>query len=1648
MAKIRPSRSVLTATTALALGLGSAPFAGVAAAVPPSVTVYPDLPDPRTVGPNAGFPGNAIYPDSIRQGVSGRTALVTIEVESNTAIQTAKLRLFGGDLSTTDDFDAADGFSLYKDSDGDGLFRKTDFDGGSVAGNWTFSNEPGEPGYIEITVPATTGASSPTAARYFLTVHPRGDGPALSKVNRPFTATVPAGGIVTSAGNIPASPLNVPETFIDSKAPNAPSLPPAPTTNWIVSRQPPGTEDYYTVMNEAEVAEPGKRLVFFNSANDTAVTNVLKRLDGTLAIHDAPDSTAKNLKIGDGTGRTKTVGSANNGQTDDKVFVRAMDTIGNFAPAIGTPAVELSSTSPDRFNDVTAPTYDAYTVSVPANINTTTVDDANNGPNEITVSGAITAPGDLLKQWSRLFLKAADGTAISPTPYVASADLLPAALTAVTHKNSVAAFAEEAVIHADAYLVDDAGNQTLAVPTTNGGVKDTVQPMITGVSLLSDVAPVSEVGPGDKIQVTFNESMDATSIRDDNGQGTACDPGALPTADPDNGCVNYRLRGNGTDPDLIFGTNPGFDWGAGNQSAVITVGGTPPASSTNCQINSRCVATITFDDMVVPIDNTVFDARRNKALLTPKGFGPLLPLPTKVETDDNFGGPKFAQKFAGVTTSRDGVLDSITLTWDTQLSNIGVAPDSFEINSGGNKLTPSSIVVVAGPPATVKLNITPPADPALRSFWQSGALPTVFLLANKSVAGCDTPPTLCTGLQSAANGRDVPPFSRVADDKAGPSVMSVTTRDTNKNGKIDRLIVQYSEAINHDAVISENRCGYSSPTTAYNEADATPSTDCTTTPHLKPDPVLTSGSQTAVILKEGTAFDTAATPRIEYKNETPGPLPPDFIPIQDLPGNVLTTWDNKTSDPTIDGAGPFIVERRTKDNDNDGQIDQIDVQFTETLSSVSVGNGIFTITEPTHGVVDLFQPDAVTVGVKIDENAGIGKGDTGVTPKIAYAAGASGGITDINLSGPRNPAPDSPATVAIDKAAPAIVSASFNFSGVAEDPGAPTAADDGLKMLVKFSEAVPAANTIDGTKFAVTQGARTAAATAIAATTPANDQQRILTFAAPTYDLFQGGTLRMTAFDVLKDAGNNLSKQTFGVPFFGYPTARLDLTGPAGSNPGYSTELTFDTGAGGTNVAGWLFVIQPVSNPEPAPPTDPDAAGPLTAADDPRFEATKPDKATVTTDGTYKAWLWTKDAIGNITHKNGQAANAPLAEDTITVVANAQSIGTPEFVNATNNSPTLRNGDQIRVKADAYGTDAAQWVGSNGACLPQYMSIDYRQVTNNASKGQVAPVSCQLFSGSPPRRRMEFPFVPASGVENYPVGTALKSGGSTDPGYVIEDSPTGVVKRRFYSLSARRTWQIKDAHVITVPTSVLNGFKSGPVKYYRDGSLIRATGSTSSWIMDGAIKRGLPGAYANYYGYSRDDITYVPAAEINAIVRGTNTTGKNHLFGSYVKTSGNIYYTIVRAPNGRLYRRQIVSQLALPSLVPGTHILPANSGDLALPLDTYLRGYRDGVMLKDSSGRYYVISRGNPRLFANSTIFITMGFNNGNATGFVSSAIGRMVDAVTYTNGVGIDFYDISVTITVRNVAGRFATKVVLLRGRGTPEPAPAGLPNDVPRRP
>lgn len=1593
------SRFAVVAVTVPLIAAGG-PLVAPAHAATATVALYAGtIGENNTVGPNAGF-RNAV------QGVRGNTAVFKIGTEAGSALNNVELKLSGystGPAIVPDrDFNPGDGFAVFKDVSAgdnglgaaDGVFGEIDHAQTPVSTGYVASSPSG--GQITIRI-AIDGQRATGSTGYFVTVRPRPN--AGDTDNRDFKLTLPANAIrFSDTSTAPDTAVESPRLTLDSKAPSDVSSGNfTPVSRPPMDRQPsPAKEDAYTVA-AAEMNDPDKTLLFLNDGNNVAEANFLKHTDGSPAMHTLPalPGNPVELTIGDGTGITATVKTARNGQVSDDVFVRAFDRLGNFTGAVRLFDNRGQGDNTDRSNDVTAPIFTPGTIDMHDGTNAHRGVNASNqteAPNRIAYSGTSSTGSphpNVARAESRMVVTSGGVLSDQPadaTPWasVAATNTSPA----LTKVNTNGVGTTGSLLTIQARLLDAYGNTSDIWKSAAAYTKDTVRPILASVAFVSDKGNDGVGEKGDKVEVRWSEPMTKSAIAETNDTTSQC---ALAGAS----CVNQRLvfpAGN-----ISWGVDPTVVWSADLTYITITLGQDPPPSGPDSdarlpKVNDEVQATSANTDAV----GNASVSPNDKRFIAPK---PPTPNEGAVTTGDIS-----VSDLNLYNQGRDGYLDALTVTFPFPIENHSTAIANNLANFtviGSSVQKPTSVTVTNSQTFTLSFGGTMTTGEAPRLVYE---------------------PPAEGGLRAA--GVAVPPFTAFSVDKAAPALQHLSTADTNADGKLDTLIAKYSEVPARAATLldgGESDTSYSVDGYENHPTGCTVKMNETNTAASATDPTVTE-----IGLCPGTTPDTAATPKAQTVN--------DFHPsdTRDPANESATGWSTGSNssatafNKVVDKAPPVAVSRTTRDLNNDGRIDAIDVVYGETLDGFSVEFARFTVSNRTITSIDLLGSNGVRLNLA-PIAPGV-TGDTDSTPTVQYHGGTDNvGLTD--ASDQRNPVrPDAAPVTPADGAGPAITGA---CAGTASNNGScpvDTAADDKIKVF--FSEAV---DGLAAGEILVEQPAGTNKA--VTAVTPASDGKSAdLTLANNAIDATKDALVRFSGANVVDDrsAANNGNAQTTAVLAPAAPTVKLDLSCPVSGSTTHCGAAKVNTGAVATTglVRKWrLSTTAPTT-------TTPDSEY---TTDHP---SVYPPSNTTLPEGSLTLYLSGKDDYGRT------AGVTPTVSDTITILR-APEIGTVSIVNTTRpatgtwgRSDTIVDGDNINVTAIGYSNDADQWA-PGGVCSAARMSIDYRGITANKSLGAVAPFSCSLSTTTFRKsRKMEFPFVKVVGTTRYPVGTVLKQS-ANDPGWLIVDGPNGTLARRqFVSIGARRSWQITDGSVITVPVSVLNGYPRLSRVGFRDGAVIKTSTSGYYYVYD-SIKRPISAGQLNAWKMPLSQTYNVSTGELNAHPTGAGFAYGAHALGTWVRFSDGSIQQITKNRLGQVVRRNVTSSWALRTLVPSAQIYPANHYDRAVPFDaTFTRGYRDGVMVKVDATTYGVVSRTVLRTFANSTTFNTMGYNTSNAWPYSASYLPRT--AAGHTVGATIDRYKISsVVVKVTNLAGDSASKVVLptvggLWAVGTLDPIPA----------
>lgn len=1628
MSSSRVRSRVAAVVAAVPLIAAAGPIAAPALAAPGvrSATFVQTLGANR-IGPRAGFRGD------VARGINGTTAVFSIETTPSAVVKSVVVKVDeGGPFPLYRDFASSDGFAVYKDSDANGRLDQGEYDLGPVSQSGYGVTGDGTAAVVTIT---NDQAKATGVSNYVVTTHPA---EAPTTPDRAITFTIPANGVDISTGAMPSSavPVNV---VLDSMAPAL-----IPVDNFTpVNRIPQAFcptpapavgcgEDGYRVYLGTTPVEPEEELAFINSKTDISdgamlvvpnVTPANTTHRAMLPVNGIPVNAADaaEISIGNGTGRNLVTGTpALNNQLSDTVYYAQWDQMGN--AAVGTltndqctPGAGCVATTP-RGNDVTAPRPTSYTVSLPnvGPANETSVPVTGTVSGTDTAIPQNTAQGGGYAQWVTLQHVTKDGTIYTvqhQSAPVRSATFTPPG-NVVTNMNASddTTFPEGALLRATADLVDPLGNALHAI-SDPPVVKDTIAPGLISVALV-DTSGDGHPQQGEKYRVVFDDAMDPATI-ESNVNST------LPVHD---GTPNCPLEAQV--PCVSWGKTPTVQHSGDQKVFTITLGApdTPKRlPETNDVVNPNGVKD--------PAGNSLRSGRTSAVIGAP--FVQAI----EAHTIDTIA-PTNVNAFG---TGRDGVVDQVDVTFSGALNQASVNAAStggkFKVAvAGGDVVTPTATLIN---PTTVHLVFTPTAGKEAQ--WSTSVTPVVSLTDGATVS-------------TAVGGQFVPAFDLGVDDKVGPVPVLMTTKDTTVDSHLDRVLVQFSEAIQPGA---ENPCGWTVANYAgtVNPPHSLPTGPSTTTPCPNPRNAASGAGDTITLtLNQVANYDTDVTPSVSFnaQNQVPpySPAPGSIpacdptgsstanstpnCPVTDKQGNPVGTTFSGTA---LDRVGPTIVSRATLDRDSDGHIDEIAVKFGDTPATTTVGTAQFAVAGYTVLGVSLAPGSGSELRVRLVPSSSR-TGDTGARPLVQY----TGGVTD--SASPPNASPTDTAGVQpADQAGPAITAAC-----VAVPTGTPAAKKGtcpegaGNKMLLRVSE------TLDATSLAISDftvkqtDANGALQTKTITTAPTQDNPGTVTlqFADNTLDPNKDAYVSFSDVNVVLDAASPKigNSQTAAVAAYGAPVISLHITCPVISNPGYCSGTYINTGAAGTSgVTGWHIVDTGSSATPPATPalTDYSTAQPTRwpAA----VDQTLPE-------GKHTLWLDGKDDFDRVADRVSASVtvlHAPTILSTsvkFTDITFRSNAGWPT-------SQTLMDGDNFRVEADAYGTDAASWKSSNGSCLAANMSVNYVSTTRNFSYGQVAPFSCDLFTNTEvPHRHMVFPTVSAVGTTRYPIGTVLKTS-SSDPGSMIVDGPNGTqLRRQFISVNARRSWQIGDALVIQVPAKVLQGLRAGTRLGFRDGAVVRLSGTTTYYYILNGEKHPVSNATLNGWGIPSTARYAVTLAEANAMPTKSSYGPGMHPVGTWIQLSNGQIQQMVLV-GGVVKRRALASTAALRTLVPTAQIYRANYLDTSRPLDTFVRGYRDGTLLKVTGG-YAVIARGSLRQFANPETFNTLGYNALNAFNGYGYAISH-VSGQGYRVGSTIDRYLISsLQITVRNIAGESATATVLptlngIYGVGTLDPKPVG---------
>ncbi len=348
-------------------------------------------------------------------------------------------------------------------------------------------------------------------------------------------------------------------------------------------------------------------------------------------------------------------------------------------------------------------------------------------------------------------------------------------------------------------------------------------------------------------------------------------------------------------------------------------------------------------------------------------------------------------------TNTNGRVDQVTMSFSETLATYTAPTTIWTLTN-----TPSagSLASVAVTSPAVSLAITEGAggvDTSLGSF-------TVALAANSA------------GIRDTAG--NLSSFSAAPADGAKPIMQSQEMFDDNADGKIDRVLVKFSEAL----------APFTAPITVFSLATAPSGATLNT--------VVVTGSQATLALNQGAAAANTAVGSFKIT------LTSNTLGIRDSSGNL----SSYVSTAPTDRAAPALVTLSLLDNNGNGKVDRVTALFSETLQTYTAGTTPWTLTNvPSGGVLSTVTLSSATLTLTLTEGAGAADTTIG-TMTVAMAANAAGARDAIGNLGTITSA------TPLDKAKPAAATIT-DTNGASDGKAEP-----GDTLVITFSEALAPAS--------------------------------------------------------------------------------------------------------------------------------------------------------------------------------------------------------------------------------------------------------------------------------------------------------------------------------------------------------------------------------------------------------------------------------------------------------------------------------------------------------------------------------------------------------------------------------------------------------------
>lgn len=277
-------------------------------------------------------------------------------------------------------------------------------------------------------------------------------------------------------------------------------------------------------------------------------------------------------------------------------------------------------------------------------------------------------------------------------------------------------------------------------------------------------------------------------------------------------------------------------------------------------------------------------------------------------------------------TNANGKINRITFfianpngeTWQL----VGAAPHGLSVTDGGNDVTISTVSIAGSPtanPVIIQLDLDE-GDSDLTTNTAVGSLELVYTQETGDHT-CTTCLNDSTDEELNTIGTGDSGATDTETDEAAPVLYYIRYEDSDLDGKIDEILLGFSETIVSASVIAPDDLLFTNVGDFTGMAFGSSSTDVVTG----------SSSQWTVTLgTEATVIDTH-----EGSGNLAMSTQGDFS-IQDAAGNINANLGALSLSSIQDTSEPVIASFTYQDADADNKIDQVTVTFSETVTAASV----------------------------------------------------------------------------------------------------------------------------------------------------------------------------------------------------------------------------------------------------------------------------------------------------------------------------------------------------------------------------------------------------------------------------------------------------------------------------------------------------------------------------------------------------------------------------------------------------------------------------------------------------------------------------------------------------------------------------------------